>query len=129
MDPAGEGPASDRGTEAFDRERFNLLYVLVDAWWKADPREEFEARRIGDDREAFFHPGLPGLQLAASWPHLRALEADGYLEIDAKSGPKGSTWVRLKQPARALFDAVNAPPEPAAATRRIGFEVPGDRAD
>ncbi len=119
-----EGAAGGRDAEVLDRERHELLYALVDAWWTvpAERRQDFEVRRVEGAPERISHPGLPGLGLAPDWRHLRELAKDGYLVVVPAAS--GSTWVRLQALAFARFDAVHQPPDPVAAQRRVGFPAP-----
>ena len=124
MASINEGAAGGQDTELLDRERHELLYALVDAWWAApaERRQDFEVRRTWGAPERFSHPGLPGLEPAPDWRHLRELAKDGYLVVVPATS--GSTWVRLRELAFARFDAVHQPPDPVAAKRRVGFPAP-----
>ncbi len=115
--------------DTLDDERSRILYDLVVAWWNVPPdkRQDFEARRIGGNREPLFHPGFAGNSIdTPPWPLLRLLEDDGYLSI-RPGRQAGTTVIGLRAPAFAYFDAVNAPPQPPPAQRRPGFRVPEGR--
>ena len=113
------------GLSEFDRERFGLLYRMVEAWWKLPRglRDEFRSHRPGNGKENLYHGGFPGNSIPTEWPLLRSLEADKYLAISP--GPQGDSLIHLRAKAFQLFDAANHPPEPETAKRKIGFDYPG----
>jgi hypothetical protein len=87
-------------------ERNEILTTLIVAYQSVTPRRDFTVL-FSDVGLLIKHPGLPNGEFSSAWSEIRALEADGLLNIDFRSGKPASIGL----PTRVL-DAVERGEQP-----------------